>query len=279
MRTSPPARAPRLRRAGAALALVLALALALTASGCAFSPRNPQEVNVDSVQVTERDLEVARQMQAPEQVIQSLEQGEWLYPSDREAVRFAELALDHMQDAYGQECRATWSTVPWILDTNATVTLVAVGGPYDGAEVEVTISAAEPHTYTDTWYQVRHQSEYKTLVANALATAFTDLPADSWAFGTSLPVPGEAPEDAQLTELEDAFGDISLYLLSTEVPDATRLEELRQAALTELEKIGIESYVGFFVLDSAKVQPPFTSAEGYAAVKAGAAVMTDSGRA
>ena len=137
---------------------------------------------MDSVQVTERDLEVARQMQAPEQVIQSLEQGEWLYPSDREAVRFAELALDHMQDAYGQECRATWSTVPWVLDTNANVTLVVVGGEYDGAEVEVTISAAEPHTYTDTWGQLALQDGYHDLVADAEGRLHVWLPDGDYRF-------------------------------------------------------------------------------------------------
>ena len=276
MRTSPPARAPRLRRAGAALAL--ALALALTASGCALSPRNPQEVNVESAQVTERDLEVARQMQAPEQVIQSLEQGEWLYPSDREAVRFAELALDHMQDAYGQECRATWSTVPWVLDTNATVTLVVVDGPYDGAEVEVTISAAEPHTYTDTWGQLALQDGYHDLVADALNTALADLPDGSWTFDATLSAKGAAP-DAELSQLENAYGHIDLFLLSSVVPDEARLEELRVAALLELEKTGVSTLVKLSVLSNEAAAAPLTVAQSWEAIDTGAVTMTATGQA
>lgn len=188
---------------------IVGLALACAMVGCAGTSVSEKsvEADMDSNKVTERDLEVARQMDAPDQVIEALESGEWMFVSDRMAVRYAELAIDYMQQTYDQECRAGWSTVPSVLVQDVEVRLVAVGGEHDGAEVKVTISPNEPHTYEDTWGAVLLSDEYEQTVQAVFEEALVDVPRQQWA--TNVWIDGVTTGSQSLS---DATGGADLYL-------------------------------------------------------------------
>ncbi len=202
--------------------LIVCLALSLAVTGCFSRTVSNKDgvVDVEATAVTKRDLEVARQMGAPERVIESMEQGEWLYVSDREAVRYAELAIDYMQETYGQACHAQWSTVPWVLNQKAEVTLVADGGEHDGSVVTVTVSMSEPHEFADNWTAILRAPQYEKTVMDALNQALVDLPQNSWAARVW---PNEDPETTDAVS-----GSVDVYISPAEVKKKEDAEAIRR---------------------------------------------------
>ena len=229
-----------------ALTLMLTFSMALTAcAGAADSL--VQEVDVENYSVTARDLEVARQMQAPERVIESMEAGEWLYPSDREAVRYAEIAIDHMMTAHGQACEARWASVPWVLEHEAKVDVVAVGGDHDGVEATVRVSSAEGHPCTDDWYLAVHREEIEQIALDSLEKTLEGIPRKTWIAQASLRNDDEfeSLEDDESVEevLKKRPLDVSIYYAASVVPDKDVLQELLMRVLGTFETKGYAVYV------------------------------------
>lgn len=194
--------------------------------GCStmFSTNIDGVVDMNSREVSERDIEVAKQLNVSDQMLESLERGEWPTLSDRDFVRYAELAIDYMRDTYGQNCRAKFTDIPWLLSHEATAHLVVVGGEYDGAEVSVTISASEPRTYSDSWTAVTDADEFEQLVNSALSEAFSELPEGSWAVSTST--------DSYYMN-DGRFGGIAVIFISL---SAVPTEESLGQTITSLEE-------------------------------------------
>ena len=231
--------------------------------------------------VTERDLEVARQMGAPERVLESMEAGEWLYPSDREAVRYAEIAIDHMLEAHAQACEARWSTVPWLLEQEARVNVVAKGGAYDGLKAVVNVSTAEGHPCTDNWYMATHSDEYAQAAVKVIDDAFGNLPRVAWAAEASLgdrDVPVDIADDTPVEEaLTMGSAKVDVFLAASAVPDEAALEELRVQVLRAYESKGYDAYVWLAVVPDAPDGAEMTVSYGRDQVKANAELMTTSG--
>lgn len=250
---------------------IVGLALVCAMVGCAGTSVSEKSVEVDmnSNEVTERDLEVARQMDAPDQVIEALESGEWMFVSDRMAVRYAELAIDYMQQTYGQECHASWSTVPSVLVQDVEVRLVAVGGEHDGAEVRVTISPDEPHTYEDTWGAVLLSDEYERAVQAAFEEALADVPRRQWA--TNVWIDGVTTGSQSLS---DATGGADLYLSRSVVSTDVELNALCDSidACVAAHGLNLDYYVTVPAADPEDGQ--MTAEYGHAAsVESGDAVL------
>lgn len=250
---------------------IVGLALACAMVGCAGTGVSEKsvEVDTDSNEVTERDLEVARQMDAPNQVIEALESGEWMFVSDRMAVRYAELAIDYMQQSYGQECRASWSTVPSVLVQDVEVRLVAVGGEHDGSEVRVTISPDEPHAYEDTWGVVLLTDEYERAVQAAFEEALADVPRQQWA--TNVWIDGVATGSQSLS---DATGGADVYLSRSVVSTDEELNVLCDSidACVAAHGLNLDYYVTVPAADPEDGQ--MTAEYGHAAaVESGDAVL------
>ena len=209
---------------------------------------------MDEYKVTERDLEVARQMQAPEQVIESMEAGEWLYASDREAVRYAELAIDHMREAHGQACEARWSTVPSVLSDEVVATLVVVGGAHDGAEVEVHMSVAEPRTYTDTWGAVVHAGAYEALVREGVGEALAELPAASWdmlVWMTDVEALTDMADDIPVEQVAPLVeGSVNIYIAPSAVSTQEQLDALRAQVRASMERRNLT--ISYYLLVTAE---------------------------
>lgn len=220
------------RLAELATLTIIAMLMSFVLSACMrAAEERTREANVEEFEVTERDLEVARQMDAPEHVIESMESGEWLYPSDREAVRYAELAIDHMMEAHGQLCEARWSTVPWLLSHEAKVNVVAAGGKYDGLAAIVHVSTAEGHPCTDNWYVAVHRDECAQLALEVLEETLAELPREKWAaqavYRDSV-LSGDLADDATIEEaLEQVATEVNMYLGESVAPDEDTLETLR----------------------------------------------------
>ena len=227
--------------------LIVCLALSLAVTGCFSRTVSNKDgvVDVEATAVTKRDLEVARQMGAPERVIESMEQGEWLYVSDREAVRYAELAIDYMQETYGQACHAQWSTVPWVLNQKAEVTLVADGGEHDGSVVTVTVSMSEPHEFADNWTAILRAPQYEKTVMDALNQALVDLPQNSWAARVW---PNEDPETTDAVS-----GSVDVYISPAEVKKKEDLDRVCGDMEKAFGEMGIR--VTYYVLVPATEAP------------------------
>lgn len=210
---------------------------------------------MEEFEVTARDLEVARQMHAPERVIESMEAGEWLYPSDRVAVRYAERAIDHMLEVHGQECEAQWSTVPWLLKKEAKVRVVAAGGAYDGVEATVRVSSAKGNPCMDDWYLAVHGEECAQVALGVLEEALECLSRKVWAARAKIRadrIPADVADDLPAEEmLERGFALVYVYLASSAVDDKVSLEELLARVLDAYRNKDYEVYVWMAVVPDA----------------------------
>lgn len=279
-------------RAGALVAASVALALStVPLSGCSTLPNllfgrgavvsGSEASGVDDRHVYDRDVTVAEQMEAPDSVMESLRRGEWTYQSDREAVRYAEIAIDHMRDAHGQEVRAQWSSTPWLLSDEAKVSVVAVGGEHDGTGATVSVSAAEGHACTDDWLATIRSDEYGEAIVPVVKEALADFPVGTWAakgYLTAAGVPDGMADDATVDEmLATCSGSVDVMLSASVVPNEEALASLRTRVLRELRQQDKEAYVWLVVVPDAPGGEQMTMEYGMSRVKDSEELFTTSG--
>lgn len=220
--------------------LCIPVLVTLALCGCLFVNPQTQDgvVDMKSTTVTARDVEVARQMGAPERVLESLEKGEWLYASDREFVRFAELAMDHMEKEHGIVCRAKWTDIPWVLKNDAEVTLIVAEGEYVGEELVVTIGAEDPYPCTDTWASVVLKKPFDELMSEALGQAMDFAPKGTWAYACSI--------DAKRTTTNRIVGYVDVCISPALLPTRESFDELTESILATLE--ATHARLGYFIV-------------------------------
>ena len=244
-----------------------------------------EDVNFNDFWVTRRDLEVAKQMNAPEKAMQSMERGQWLYPSDRESVRYAEVAIKHMIEAHGQMTKAqNRASAPWILQSYSEVALVVVGGQYDGKIVTVKVENNKEHTCTDNWYAITHideQKEFEETVVEMANNAFSNLPQDSWAIKASFRltnIESDIPDNTPFSEVI-ALGntDMYIYFTSSAIPDESTLEDLRTRLIQEYNEKGYNVYVWLCVVPDTPEDTTISVEYGQEQAENGHLIMTTSG--
>lgn len=182
----------RLRVLVAAVVLALVVGVGCTGCvGCAQSSAESQQIVDWSDEVTERDIETARRLGAPDDIIQGLEGGEWPSLISKENVRVAEAAEDHLSERYGVEFQAFSVTLDRnILREPDSVSLLVASGPFTGetcicefyiggAPTDGKPNGGDPE-WADNYIYVRLHGEYEEKVAAAAQSAFGDLPEGSW---------------------------------------------------------------------------------------------------
>jgi|GEM_PF-5870426 len=139
-------------------------------------------------EVTERDVEVARQMGAPDDIVASMERGVW--PSDlaRWKVRNAEACIDYLADRYGLEFSAVSATGgPKWMTCYDDVYLRIESGPHAGEEVRLAYDSGmrngrqerEPMFNEDCYYVVNHEG-WERIAEEAIAPILAELPEGAW---------------------------------------------------------------------------------------------------
>jgi len=257
--------------------------LAIVLTGCMGTPRDSigPEVDMEEMTVTKRDIEVARQMQAPESVIESMEAGEWLYLSDRERVRYAELAIDHMNQAHNQACGAKWATTPWLLSDSVDVELVVSDGLYADKMVTVRVSVEDGHPCVDNWYATLHREDCEALVMDLLEGALSDVSRRSWAgrvYFDEWSLPADFDDDASAAEaVRQGSIEVSAFIESSSVPGEEQLKALRDQVIGAFAKEDCSVYVWLAVVPDVPDGAICTCEYGEQQVRNNAEIMTISG--
>ena len=234
--------------------LATILMVGLTACTTRLGQDERDGVDVDKWQVSERDLEVARQMDAPPEVVEAMESGEWLRPSHRQMVRYAEIAIDHMATTHGQVCEARWSSTPWIIKDYADVKLVVAGGERDGTEVAVRVSSSDNHACLDDWYYSSHADSYESVIRESIATGLESTPKECWDVIVwrpyiTAPIADETPISDAIPLLR---GTVDVYLGPRAVVSQSQLDVLSDKVSTSLASLG---YWGSFYLTVLAEEP------------------------
>lgn len=186
-------------RRGLAVAAALAAALALPGSaGCAAlrgcGAQGGEGVgewrpDVESDEVTERDLEAARHLSAPDWVVEGLERAladgtDWIglgydFDSAYRTIRHAEFAEDYLAARYGESFACTYAAVPsGVLKGETVATLTVTTGPEAGSEVRASFygEGRAPLQWEDDYQIVLVRDEWDAEVTASFDEAFGDLP-------------------------------------------------------------------------------------------------------
>lgn len=168
-----------------AVAAALCLSLAL-APGCAAPPRAPgggagREARGMGGGVTDRDVEVAESLGAPEDILAAMRRGEWPTARSKRNVRVAEAAEDHLSGRYGERFRATRVLVSTgFMPEPDTITCAVETGEHAGETCVASVSYAEEPVWADDYLYLRLHGEYERGLEGAARDAFGDLPEGSW---------------------------------------------------------------------------------------------------
>lgn len=174
------------KRARMVVALALLLTLIVVGTGCVTNPiegsRQSREAVDMSDEVTERDVAMAEQLDAPASVTEALAKGEWDSIVSRRTIRDAEAAEDYLSARYGVEFRATKVAQHGGPKTNTDlVTLTVSSGPFEGEECVCSLYAYGTPEWADSYLYVRLHTEYEDVVRGVAESAFSDLPEGTWA--------------------------------------------------------------------------------------------------
>lgn len=296
------------------VAAVIAIGLVVGAScaGCAIpscggSP-NGQEVPgvngemtdqqiVDwSDEITERDIMTARQLGAPDDIITSLESGEWPSYRSKENVRIAEAAEDHLSERYDVKFVAFSVTLEkGFLRGPDSVALRVASGPFaggtcacefypGGAPTDGKVNGGDP-SWADNYIYVRLHGEYEEKVTEAAQSAFGDLPEGSWVCDVEMndwtyrEVQRDAlgsgemitlDPNASLTEAGPYLnGHVWVYLSPDSTLDDKECERRAEALDANLGGLGIRVSWGVYRVTKPLEGEEFTTEWAMAACKSG----------
>ncbi len=151
-----------------ALATVAAVVGLTALAGCA-----PSWLDMDS-ELTERDLEVARNLGKSEDEIESMRES-GRAGSD---VRGAEAAEDYLAERYGERFRAVDAVTQYasaISPDRVSVTLVVESGPATDAECSAVYRLGDDPDWSDDYVSVRLDAQLRVVAAEAFSKGFGDL--------------------------------------------------------------------------------------------------------
>lgn len=173
------------RASKALMASLLALSLAAMPNCATQSTMNDggtaQEVVDMDDKVTERDIEVAQSLGAPEDVLASMREGEWPSTRSKRNVRYAELAEDHLSARYGETFRATEVRLSTgLMRDPHTVTCAVETGEHAGETCVASVLYTDGPRWADNYLYLRLHEEYERRLTAAARDAFGDLPEGSW---------------------------------------------------------------------------------------------------
>ena len=218
---------------------------------------------MDNTKVTQRDIDTAIEMGAPQDVIDSLQRGEWPTPNTRYAIRYVEVAVDHMEETYGMDFRGYGALVPAWLDKQAVVDLVVVGGPYDGVTCQVRFNGYDenPADFEDNLWSACNRPAFQAAAADAVSSALAQLDPGLYVVDSGISDTWSAFLDPS-TPFEEvgtgAHGTVCVYVS----PEAGLAEADAQEAVLAIARAlkPLGTYVNCFVdvVSSAPEEGPMT---------------------
>lgn len=151
-----------------ALAMVAA-ALGMTMiSGC-----SPEWLDTTS-ELTERDLEVARNIGKTESDIEGMRKR----GRASDDVRGAEAAEDYLAERYGEQFKAVGTETEYdsaVSPSRVVVTLAVVSGPAAGAECRAVYRLEDGPSWSDDYVSVRLDTQLRAIANEAFSEGFGDL--------------------------------------------------------------------------------------------------------
>lgn len=233
--------------------------------------------------VTSRDIEIAQQLGAPAEVIESLKRGVWPEGSTaRDKIRNAEACIDYLHNLYGEEFSALTATggPKWMTDLDD-VTLLVETGPHAHEEVYAKYYPGdenhEPVISEDYYYILNHE-EWERIATAAVTPIFSDLPSDWWILDVNMSRQLYERDQSSKPLQQGGTGDIDVRIAmnrcSMDMDSMAARLALLQEALQETRLSGICAVYGYTVdSDTAsftlETLPPFENRIWYQAVSFG----------
>ena len=175
----------------AAAACLVAAACAAGTTACSSPEQgNPAEQptrvadlrpDLSSDEVTDRDLAMAEQLGAPDDIISSLKEGTWPSSISRKNVRYAEAAEDYLRLRYGTSFAAYDCFIStWIIQDYNVINLRATEGEHEGESCRVEIWDADDPRWRDDWLPKLVAPELEAAVSAAAEPILEGLPEGTW---------------------------------------------------------------------------------------------------
>lgn len=205
--------------------------------------------------VTERDIEVARQMGAPDDVIETLERGKWGEYRYEQMVRNAEACIDYLEGRYGERFLARMSELRNPMHDYVVVDLEVGSGPFVGEPVTVHYYSTGEHEdsprFDESYYCILHREEWERLASEAIVVAIAGLPEGSVLARAELPNAPVVPYRASLPVTEGGGGGIVDIAVCEPLAGSSReeLETLSESLERLLGEKGLAASYTVWVFD------------------------------
>ena len=235
------------RMGRAAAACLVAAACAAGTTACSSPEQgNPAEQptrvadlrpDLSSDEVTDRDLAMAEQLGAPDDIISSLKEGTWPSSISRKNVRYAEAAEDYLRLRYGTSFAAYDCFIStWIIQDYNVINLRATEGEHEGESCRVEIWDADDPRWRDDWLQILHGPDWEKRVAEAARPILDELPAGTWTSYTWLD-PTLTTPDAK--DMDGLYGGIVLEISKDAGMSEAELQELHDRIVSAERATGL----------------------------------------
>ncbi len=235
------------RMGRAAAACLVAAACAAGTTACSSPEQgNPAEQptrvadlrpDLSSDEVTDRDLAMAEQLGAPDDIISSLKEGTWPSSISRKNVRYAEAAEDYLRLRYGTSFAAYDCLIStWIIQDYNVINLRATEGEHEGESCRVEIWDADDPRWRDDWLQILRGPDWEKRVAEAARPILDELPAGTWTSYTWLD-PTLTTPDAK--DMDGLYGGIVLEISKDAGMSEAELQELHDRIVSAERATGL----------------------------------------
>ena len=197
-------------------------------------------------EVSQRDVEVARRLGAPDYVVRALERGEWPSQNSMSYVRSAEAAEDYLALRYGLRFEATRVIVDKSLFVpgQSYATCRAAEGPFEGEDVKVSWwpRRSGDKGWEDDYLYVSLHEEWEARVRSLVEPLLGGQPEGTMAC-VALMYDNAIPSGVQGTTLDevraDVDGFVSIYISESSPLSEEELSELHDRAVAVLEPTGM----------------------------------------
>ncbi|MDP9859133.1 hypothetical protein J2S71_000829 [Olsenella profusa DSM 13989] len=255
------------RMGRAAAACLVAAACAAGTTACSSPEQgNPAEQptrvadlrpDLSSDEVTDRDLAMAEQLGAPDDIISSLKEGTWPSSISRKNVRYAEAAEDYLRLRYGTSFAAYDCFIStWIIQDYNVINLRATEGEHEGESCRVEIWDADDPRWRDDWLPRIVGPEWESMVAAAAQPVLEGLPEGTWTSSVHISTATTVSSRVEGTTVAEVgngvYGSISVSVVESCPLSDEQLEQLLNDLTSVEEETGLN--VGIYV--DRVVNPP-----------------------
>ena len=197
-------------------------------------------------EVSQRDVEVARRLGAPDYVVRALERGEWPSQNSMSYVRSAEAAEDYLALRYGLRFEATRVIVDKSLFVpgQSYATCRAAEGPFEGEDVKVSWwpRRSGDKGWADDYLYVSLHGEWEARVRSLAEPLVEGQPEGTMVCSVGMH-DNTIPSDVRGTTLDevraDVDGFVSVYISENSSLTEEELSELHDRLVANLRSSGM----------------------------------------